>query len=65
MYALNFEKKNNFIYSWPFLLHKRLEKMINNINKERRRSMNAIPIRPSKKNLQPVARSPGGPQTVW
>jgi hypothetical protein len=35
--------------------------MLNKINKERRRSMNAIPTRSRKK--KPVARSPGGSQT--
>jgi hypothetical protein len=34
--------------------------MINKINKERRRSMNATPMT---QQQEPMARSPGGPQT--
>jgi hypothetical protein len=36
--------------------------MINMINKERRRSMNATPYKNQQQELE--ARSPGGPQTV-
>jgi hypothetical protein len=35
--------------------------MVNKINNERRRSMNATPTRPSKKGQ--AVRSPGGPQS--